>query len=283
MVSVPLSAHPAQSDLGPLAPLRAVWRHRRLIRRLARSELEGRFRGSLLGMAWMAVNPLIMLVVYTFVFTVVFRARWGAGDAGGGSMDFALFLFSGMIVFGVLAECLNRAPTLLLENVSYIKRVVFPLEILPVVVLGTALVNAAISFVILILFHLAVRGAPPLTALLAPLALAPLCLVALGASWFLASVGVFLRDIRQMVGVLVTLLMFLSPIFYPLDALPPAFRFWAALSPLTLILEQSKDLLFWGRLPDPLTWALTFIVSWGVAWLGYVWFAKTRKGFADVV
>ncbi len=283
MASVPPPSFDARPpvDLGPLSPLRAAWRHRKLIARLARSELEGRFRGSVLGTAWMAINPLIMLAVYTFVFTVVFQARWGA--AAGSSVDFALLLFSGMILFGVFAECVNRAPTLMLENVSYIKRVVFPLEILPVVVMLTALVNAAVGFIILILFYLTVRGAPPPTALLVPLALAPLCLVTLGASWFLASMGVFLRDIRQMVGVLVTLLMFLSPIFYPLEALPEAFRFWVSLNPLTLILEQSKDLLFWGRLPDPGVWALTLIASWGVAWLGYVWFVKTRKGFADVV
>lgn len=267
---------------GPFASFRTLWHHRRLIARLAKRELVARYRGSLLGILWAVINPLLMLAVYTFVFTTVFQARWGAGDQGG-SPQFALLLFSGLVLFGILSECINRAPGLLLENVSYIKKVVFPLEILPAVVLAVALANAGIGLVILVVFHLAVLGLPPATALLLPLVMLPLCLTTLGLSWFLASVGVFLRDIRQLVGVAVTVLMFLSPIFYPLSAVPEAFRGFILLNPLTVILEQSKDLLFWGRIPPIAEWGIAMLGSWAIAWLGYAWFMKTRRGFADVV
>lgn len=276
-------AQPAATGhgVGPLAPFRIAWQHHRLIRRLAKREVDARYRGSLLGIVWAVLNPLLMLVVYTFIFTTVFQARWGAAE--GGSGEFALLLFSGLILFNIFADCINRAPGLLLENVSYIKKVVFPLEILPVVGLAVALFNAALGFLILAVFHLAVLGLPPPTALLLPMVLLPLCLTTLGISWFLASAGVFLRDIRQIVGVVVTVLMFMSPIFYPISALPEQFRALIHLNPLTTVLEQSKDLLFWGRIPDPLDWALATLAGWACAWLGYLWFMKTRRGFADVV
>lgn len=279
-------ANPAAAGhgAGPLALFRTGWQHRRLILRLAKREVDARYRGSMLGIVWAVLTPLLMLVVYTFVFTTIFQARWGTPTgAPGNSGEFALLLFSGLILFTIFSECVNRAPGLLLENISYIKKVVFPLEILPLVVLAVALFNAALSFLILALFHLVVLGLPPLTVLLLPLVLIPLCLMTLGVTWFLASAGVFLRDIRQVVGVGVAVLMFLSPIFYPITAVPERFRPFLHLNPLTGILEQSKDLLFWGRIPSPLEWIVTLLAGWACAWLGYLWFVKTRRGFADVV
>lgn len=266
---------------GPLALFRSSWQHRRLILRLAKREVAARYRGSMLGVVWAVLTPLLMLAVYTFVFTTIFQARWGtAGDSRG---EFALLLFCGLILFTVFSECVNRAPGLLLENVSYIKKVVFPLEILPVVGLVVALFNAALSFAILALFYLIVLGLPPLTVLLLPLVLAPLCLMTLGVSWFLAASGIFLRDLRQVVGVGVSVLMFLSPIFYPITAVPERFRAVIHLNPLTGILEQARDLLFWGRIPSVQEWGLATLAGFLCAWLGYAWFAKTRRGFADVV
>jgi lipopolysaccharide transport system permease protein len=274
------SSFATKADIGPLAPFRTIWSHRKLIARLASRELSARYRGSILGAAWMAANPLLMLAVYSFVFMVVFNARWGAGSS---SVDFALYLFSGMILFGVFSEVISRAPMLMMENVSYIKKVVFPLEILPVVALASALASAAVGFVILFLFQLVVSGVPPVTALATPLILAPLCLLTLGLGWFLSSLGVFLRDVRQLVGVAVTVLMFLSPIFYPVEAVPAEFRPFLNLNPLAPILEQSKDVLFRGRLPAPVEYLAVLAVSAVVCWAGYAWFVKTRRGFADVV
>ena len=271
----------ASRGISPFAPFQTFWLHRKLIFRLAGRELEARYRGSMLGAFWMVATPLLMLTVYTFVFTTIFQSRWG--KAGGGSMEFASLLFSGLILFGVFSECVTRAPGVVLENVSYIKKVVFPLEILPLVGVVVSLVNAVLSFFILLMFYFPLFGIPPLTSFLLPFVLLPLILMTLGVSWFLASAGVYLRDLRQIVGLLVTLLMFLTPIFYPLEAVPKTVEAYIHFNPLTLIMEQSKDLLFWARLPDITDWALSVIMSWGCAWLGYVWFMKTRKGFADVV
>jgi lipopolysaccharide transport system permease protein len=276
----PLSAA-AGTGIGPGAMLTAIRAHRPLIWRLAKRELAARYRGSLLGTLWAVLTPLLMLSVYTFVFRSVFQARWRSDEGSNG--EFALLLFAGLILFNVFSECVSRAPGLMLENVSYIKKVVFPLEILPVVSLVVALCNAAIGFAILALFYGPVFGLPPVTVLLLPLPLLPLCLMTLGLSWFLSAAGVFLRDLRQVIGVAMTMLMFMSPIFYPISAIPEGFRPLLALNPLTPILEQARDLLFWGRLPDWSVWFLTSAAGALCAWLGHLWFVKTRKGFADVV
>ncbi len=269
------------SRLDPFGVFSVGWRHRTLIGRLAQREISAKYRGSLLGPLWSLLTPLMMLAVYTFLFSVVFQSRWGTG--GGGRGEFAILFFSGMIIYTIFSEPVLRAPTLMFENISYIKKVVFPLEIMAWVCLETALFNAAVSFLVLALFYLLVFGLPPLTALLLPLVLLPLCLATLGVIWFLASVGVFLRDVRQLVGAATTALMFLSPIFYPITAVPESYRWLLYANPLTITLEASKDVLFWGRCPDPWLWLVDLGLGWVIAWLGYAWFMKTRKAFADVV
>ena len=257
------------------------WHHRKLIERLSKREIEAKYRGSLLGPVWALLTPLMMLGVYTFLFSIVFQSRWTV--SGGGRGEFAILFFSGMIIFTILSESAVRAPGLMIENVSYIKKVVFPLEIMPWVCLSVSLFNAALSFVVLLLFYVIVLGLPPLTILLLPLVLLPLCLATLGLTWFLASVGVFLRDIQQIIGAVVTALMFLSPVFYPVTAIPESYRWLIYLNPLTITLESSKDVLFWGRVPDPVMWTVDLLFGWLIAWIGYVWFMKTRKAFADVI
>jgi len=261
--------------------LAGLWRHRELEARLMRREVVGRYRGSFLGLAWSFFNPLLMLAVYTFVFSKVFQARWAGGS--GSTAEFALLLFIGLIVFNLLAECVNRAPTLVLANVNYVKRVVFPLETLPVIILGASLFHTAVSLVVWLLAHLLFIGPPPLTALFLPLLLLPLVLVILGLSWALASLGVYLRDVAQVVAILTTLLMFLSPIFYPLDAVPEPYRGVLYLNPLTPVIEQCRAVLFWGRVPDFSACGLQLALGALVAWGGYAWFQLTRRGFADVL
>lgn len=270
--------------LGPTSPFVVGWQHRKLILRLARREIEARYRGSALGLAWSVLVPLMMLAVYTFVFAVVFKARWDVQLEN--QADFAMLVFSGLILFSFFAECLNRAPGLMFENVSYIKKVVFPLEIMPWVTIAVALFNALVGFVVMTVFYLALRGLPPVSAVFFPLLLVPLVLISFGFTCFLSSMGVYLRDIRQFTGVLTTVLMFLSPIFYPISAVPQSLQSWIYLNPLTVLLESSKQLLFWGRLPDAqeaTQISLYFLSAWLFAWLGYVWFMKTKKGFADVI
>lgn len=265
----------------PIEPLAVAWRHRGLVTRLARREIEARYRGSLLGLAWSVATPLLMLAVYTFVFSVVFKARWGTGSERKG--EFALILFSGLVTFGLFSECINRAPGMILESTSYVKKVVFPLETLAWVALLGALFNTAIGVLILLAGHLLLGVPPPLTSLLLPVLLVPLCLLVLGVTWFLSSVGVFLRDIRLIVPILTTVLLFVSPIFFPASAVPEPYRSILSLNPLAPTVESVRAALFFGRGPDWGSWTLSLGLSIAVCWLGFTWFANTRKGFADVV
>lgn len=234
-----------------------------------------------MGLLWSFFNPILMLAVYTIVFSVIFQARWGEGTTS--KADFAIILFAGLIVHALFAECINRSPTLVLSNVNYVKKVVFPLEILPWVALGSALFHAVISLSVLLVFFAVVHGALNWTAFFLPLVLVPLIVLTLGLSWFLASIGVFLRDIAQMTGILTTVLLFLGPIFYPVSALPADYQVLIHLNPLTFIVEEARAVLIWGRTPSWIGLALYTVVATIVAWVGLVWFQLTRRGFADVI
>jgi lipopolysaccharide transport system permease protein len=223
-----------------------------------------------------------MLAVYTFVFSVIFQARWGT-DGSGSKTEFALLLFAGLIMFNLFAECINRAPGLILGNVNYVKKVVFPLEILPFVGLLSALYHALISLLVWLIAYVVFFGVPHATMLYLPLVLVPFALFVMGLSWALASLGVFLRDVSQFIGVVTVSMMFLSPIFYPASALPEAYRYLLYLNPLTPVIEMTRGLLFWGKLPEWLDLSFYWLATGAIAWLGFAWFQKTRKGFADVL
>lgn len=259
-----------------------LWRHRNLIVQMTRREIVGRYRGSIMGLAWSFFNPILMLAVYTFVFSVVFKAKWGMG-AGESQYGFAIALFVGMIVHGLFAEVVNRAPGLILSNVNYVKKVVFPLEILPVVGMGAALFHALISLGVLLAAILLVNGALAWTVIFFPLVALPLVTAILGVAWFLASLGVFVRDVGQTVGIFTTVMMFISPVFYPVSALPEKFQFWLLLNPLTFVIEQSRAVIIFGELPDWSGLTIYAAASLVMAWSGFWWFQKTRKGFADVL
>ncbi len=233
-----------------------------------------------MGMVWSFVTPILMLAIYTFVFSVVFKARWGGEDD---RVAFAINLFAGMIVHGLVAECLNRAPTLILSNVNYVKRVVFPLDLLCWVSLGSALFHALVSLLVLIAFVLISQGHLPATVPLVLLVWLPLLLGTLGVSWFLASLGVFLRDIGQITGTVTTILLFLSPIFYPATSLPEPYRAVLYANPLTFIIEQTRLVLIAGTSPDWAGLGVAMAIGAVVAMLGFAWFEKSRRGFADVL
>jgi lipopolysaccharide transport system permease protein len=265
----------------PIEMVASLWRNRGLIQASAKREVLGRYRGSALGLLWSFFNPLFMLAVYTFVFSEVFKARWN--PASESKTEFALVLFSGLIVFNLFAECINRAPSVILSNPNYVKKVVFPLEILPFVTLLSALYHALMSLGVWLAAYLLLFGIPHASALLLPLILLPFLLFIMGLSWVLASLGVFLRDVSQFIGVVVTTLMFLSPIFYPASALPEGYRQLLYLNPLTPVIEMTRDILYWGKLPDFAMLAIYWLATGVIAWLGFAWFQKTRKGFADVL
>ncbi|CRM95427.1 Teichoic acid translocation permease protein TagG [Pseudomonas sp. 22 E 5] len=266
---------------GPISLVNSLWKNRSLISQMTTREVIGRYRGSVMGLAWSFFNPILMLAVYTFVFSEIFKARWVGVETGKGG--FAVLLFVGMIVHGLFAECANRAPSLVMSHSNYVKKVVFPLEILPVITLGSALFHSCISLVVLLAAQLLIMGQLYWTALLFPLILVPLVLATLGVSWLLASLGVYLRDVGHVITVLTTVLLFLSPVLYPIAALPEVYRPWLQLNPLTYIIEESRSVLLFGHLPDWTSLGVAIIVGAVVASIGFWFFQKTRKGFADVI
>lgn len=261
---------------------RSIWHNRQLILQMTRREVVGRYKGSILGLAWSFFNPVFMLTVYTFVFSVVFKSRWGAGGDES-KTQFALVLFVGMIVHGLFAEVLNRAPTLVLSNVNYVKKVVFPIEILPVIAIGASLFHFVINLVVLLVAFVLFNGYLHWTALFVPIILLPLMMLALGVAWVLASLGVFVRDVSQTMAIVTTVLMFLSPVFYPVSAMPEAYRPFIMANPLTFIIEQAREVLIWGHQPEYIGLAIYIVVAAALMWVGYAFFQKTRKGFADVL
>lgn len=265
-----------------LALSRSLWHNRQLIVQMVRREVVGRYKGSIMGLTWSFFNPVLMLTVYTFVFSVVFKARWGGGEEESRT-QFAVILFVGMIVHSLFAEVLNRAPGLILSNVNYVKKVVFPLEILPVVSMGAALFHTLVSLSVLLIAFVLFNGYLHWTAVFTPLVLLPLIILTLGLAWMLASLGVFLRDVGQTIGIITTVMMFLAPVFYPIAALPEEMRPWLMANPLTFIIEQARAVLIWGRLPDWTGLGIYTAITTVIAWTGYAWFQKTRKGFADVL
>lgn len=270
-----------QFSVSPREMIASFWRNRILIKAMVAREVTGRYRGSVFGILWSFFNPVLMLAVYTFVFSVVFKARWSAGSDS--KTEFALLLFAGLIVFNLFAECINRAPSLILSNVNYVKKVVFPLEILPWIALGSAMFHALISLGVWFLAYFILFGVPHVTILLLPVVILSMLLFIIGLSWGLASLGVYLRDVSQFTGIITTVMLFLSPIFYPASSLPEKYRHLLMVNPLYPTIEQTREVLFWGKVPNMTILAVYLLGAALVAWLGFVWFQKTRKGFADVL
>ncbi|WP_107839191.1 ABC transporter permease [Metasolibacillus meyeri] len=262
--------------------IRYLFAQKSLINQFTRREVSNRYKGSYLGIVWSFITPLMMLTIYTFVFSVIFQAKWGTtGETS--KVEFALILFTGLFVFNVFSDVISRAPGLIISNSNYVKKVVFPLEILPIVTLGSALFQAFISYLILLLATLLLTGTFHWTAFLFPIIILPLLLFVLGLTWFLASLAVYIRDVGQIIVVAIPALMFMSPVFYPRTSIPEEFQFFYSLNPITYVVEDMRGAIIWGDLPH---WGLLGIVTAigaVVAILGYVWFKKTRKGFADVL
>ena len=257
-----------------------------LIAQLTRKEVVGRYRGSYLGIFWSFINPLLLLCVYTAVFLYIFTTRTMAGHASESRADFALGLFSALIIFNLFAECLTRSPSLILLNGNYVTKVVFPLEILPLTVVLGALVHLFIGAVPLYLATYFARGHLHATAALWPLLLVPITLWAIAGSWLLAALGAFLRDLSEVMIALTQVLMYASAVFYPLSALrtmPAAVQWMVKLNPLSYLNEQSRALMVWG---DPMDWTAYGWVCLGgmlAAWMSYKIFMSVKPAFADVI
>jgi lipopolysaccharide transport system permease protein len=266
----------------PVRIVAHLWKYRDLIRQLTWREVVGRYKGSFIGLGWSFIQPLVMLCVYTFVFSVIFKARWGV-EAGEGKAAFALALFMGLITFSIFSEVANSAPSLVLGNANYVKKVVFPLEILPLVRLFSALINAVFSLGVLFAGILIINHFIHWTALLLPLIWLPMLMFTLGCGYFLASLGVFVRDIGTIIGVLTTMLFFLTPIFYPISAVPEAFRIVFRINPIAIFVEDARRVVLWGLSPDWPWFFFGMALSGAVLIFGFVWFMKSKKAFADVI
>lgn len=260
----------------------ALLKHHELWWRLTEREVLGRYRGSALGIGWSFLTPLAMLCVYTFVFSQVFKARWG-GLEEAGPLGFAINLFAGLIVFNLFSECLNRAPSLITGNQNYVKKVIFPLEVLGTTVVGSALFHAMTSLLILLVFEMIAFQKIPITISWLPLVWMPLILGSLACTWVVSAAGVFLRDIGQLIGVALNMLMFLSPIFFPVSALPDKWQPILRLNPLAPVIEQTRKVLVQGEPPNPLYLALGITIGLVACEISIRSFEKSKKAFADVL
>ena len=257
-----------------------VWRHRALVAELAKREFSGRYRGSFGGLAWSFAQPLFLLAVYTVAFGVILQARWGFA---GGTADYALMLFAGLIVFNAFAECLNNSPSLIAANPNYVKKVVFPLEVLPWVTALAAILHAMIGIAVWFVGYFILVGVPGPAALLFPAVLVALFPVLLGVGWLLSAIGVVVRDVGQLAGLVAHALLFLTPIFYSIDAVPPLLQRLLLLNPLTFVVEQLRIVLFYGRVPDLRGLAVYFALACAFAALALAVFRRMRPRFADLV
>lgn len=252
-----------------------------LIRASVRREIVGRYKGSFLGLFWSLVNPLLMLFVYTFVFGNVFGSKWAVGNAS--QSEFALILFSGLMIFNLYAECTNRAAGLIVGNPNFVKKVVYPLDLLPLISFFSALYHMAVSLIIWVIVYILLFGQPKTTIFLLPMILVPFGIFIMGISWILASIGVYLRDVSQIIGVVNSALLFISPVFFPSSSIPDKYKFIVNINPLASVIENCRDLMYWGTVPDLTGMLYQWIFASIVGLVGYWWFQKTRMGFSDVI
>ncbi|MFT5275194.1 MAG: lipopolysaccharide transport system permease protein [Saprospiraceae bacterium] len=258
-----------------------LFEHTHLIKQLTKRGILGRYRGSVLGLAWSLLTPLLMLMVYTIVFSVVFQARWDHPDAQ--NANFGVILFSGMIIHALFCEPMVTSAQSIIQNSQYVKKVVFPLPVLAWITLFVALFQSLLSLIVLLLFMLITGMTVHLTLLWLPVVVLPLMMLALGVSWLLSSTTVYLRDVGQIVGIISTVFLFISPVFYPVDRLPGLWQKLIYLNPISFIVDQVRQVLIYGNQPDWVGLCIYSLVALGVAWLGLVWFQKLRPGFADVL
>ena len=271
--------------ISPFHCINSIIENRHIIAQMIRRDVIGKYKGSFFGIFWSFITPALMLVVYTFVFSVVFKTRWVAEDNLGSDsqVQFAVFLFIGMLIHSLFAEAVNASTTLILSNVNFVKKVGFPLEILAIVKVGSSIFNFFIGLIVLLIAFLCLGREIHLTIFFLPLIVFPLMLLTLGVVWFLTALSVYVRDINQPVSIITAAMLFLSPVFFPIQAIPAEYHKLILANPLTFIIEQSRSVLIWGKSPDWIGLLLYTVLSLFIAWSGYAWFQKTRKGFADVI
>lgn len=256
-------------------------RHRELLAAMLKREMLGRYRGSWLGLLWSLLTPLLLLLVYVFVFGVVFQARWPQVDAGSG--DFAALLFAGISVYFFCAEVITGSPKLVVDNANYVKKVVFPLDVLVWVKVLAAMLHFLISLVLLVAFVWWRLGPPAIWLLTLPLLIVPLTLLLTGIAWLFSGIGVYVRDLTYVAGFLATALMFLSPVFYPVSAVPESFGLVMELNPLSFYIEAFRTVVVLREPLDIVTLSRAWFIALAVFVAGFALFRRVRRGFADVL
>lgn len=266
-----------------LAAPRLLWRHRGLFRQMLQRNISARYRGSVLGLVWSFAHPLMMLAVYTFVFGIVFKARWGVETLDENRAAFPLIMFCGLAVYNLFSESVNSSGSLIVGHAGFVKKVIFPLELLPMCTVATSFFFGAAWFSLLLLGACAFLQSLSWTMLLLPLTLLPLLLFTMGVSFIISAFGVYLRDVPQLVAVVTQILFFMTPIFYPVSLVPERLRWLLHLNPLTPMVEETRKLFLYGQQPDYMACLWLFLFSLAVFQIGFACFSKMKKGFADVL
>lgn len=261
--------------------IKTLYKNGYLLRQLVKKDIQQRYQGSILGMLWSFIVPILMLVIYTFVFSEVFQAKWDIDTSD--KYQFALVLFCGLSAFNMVAEVMNRSTILIVSNTNYVKKVIFPLEILPVVITCSALFNCVISFAILIVAKLVLYHNVSSTLYLIILAMIPLIVMSVGLGLFISALSVYLKDVGNIISVLVTVLMYMSPVFFPLSAVPEKFRGICEANPMTYIIENFRNVVLHGKCLDWKFYGISCVVALGIYLFGKVVFMRAKEGFADVL
>lgn len=252
-----------------------------ILQQLAKAEILTRYRGSILGVAWSILNPLFMLVVYSIVFQFLLKVRWAVETSE--ETPYALALFAGILIHSFFSDILVQATSSVSKHANFVKKIVFPLEVLPVVTVISSVFNLALSLFVFFLAILFFGVSIHLSLLLIPILLLPFIIFVLAMAYLLAAVGVYIKDISQVAGMLSTMFLFLSPVLYPLSVLPEGLRSIAMLNPLSFMIEQLRLLSLNGGMIDWHGYIIYCFVALGFLSIAYAVFQKTRKGFADVI
>lgn len=263
------------------APFQAVIKNWSLVRALVLRDLEASLRGTSLGWAWMVLLPLIMLAVYTFIFGVIFGSQWRDRDPV--PFQFPMLYFSGLILFGFFTTCISRAPGLMRENATYLRQIIFPVHVLIPVIMGAELIKLMVGLALLLLAYVPLLGIPPVSAISYPITVMGLFLFTAGISWTIAAVAVYVRDLVQAMAPVSMVLLFLSPMFYPLSQVPEPLRPIFLLNPLAFPLESTRNALFFGEWPSLIGAVIYLSIGLLVAAAGLALFQRIKPGFVDVL
>jgi lipopolysaccharide transport system permease protein len=262
-------------------PFSSIFGHRELLIQLIRRDVNDKYKGTVLGVIWAFINPLLMLAIYTAVFKFVFKARWPETDDS--TSEFALMLFIGLLIHGLAADVISRSAVIISSNRNYVKKVVFPLHILSWSLITSALIQ--FLFGLLILLGISIVWGKPMhiSGLLLPIVIVPYLLFLLGLSWIISALGVFFKDINQITPSLITVLLFTSTVFFPFSHAPALIQPLLSFNPLTLIIESCREVIYYGDLPNFFLLLIYFVVSLFFCSICFTIFKRLERGFSDAL